>query len=534
MGILPRRPLVGLAIAFVSGTSLGLAYPVSLLALLPATTACLIMPSIPALLNKPPSKLSTFLLLAAIVGLGWANAILTTDTTNRSISSILQLPTGAGITGIVADEPLCVSTHNGKSTWKFPLKVERIRGGRYRDSTEASGTVRMRLFAMEKDRIPAYGERWSFPGYLAQTTFKQGHFAGKPGALYFSGSAHKALFLATGQGSPLIAICFHGRTWAGRILAEGLTDRPVQSCILNSILLGYYSQIPRELYQAFARTGTLHVFAISGSHVVIMGGAIIFILATCGIPRTHWVLILGPLLIFYTAMTGLEPSAMRACIMGIVYWIAPLIGRKPDIFTTLAASAILILGVAPNDLTNVGFILSYVAVLGLVLFCPVFMTPLHRCFRHDPLKLESDPRWVEGLRSLWIMFSDLLSVSLAAWLATTPLSILYFGNFSPIGLPSNLLIVPLSSLVIITGVVSLTLGSCWLWLADLFNHANLALIVLMTEAARWFSALPHGCITVPPVSLWGILVFYAMLLITRFMIWVYAKEKMEVQIGSEE
>ena len=123
------------------------------------------------------------------------------------------------------------------------------------------------------------------------------------------------------------------------------------------------------------------------------------------------------------------------------------------------------------------------------------------------------------------MFSDLFSVSLAAWLVTTPLSILFFGNFSPIGLPSNLLVVPLSSIVIITGVVSLTLGSCALWLADLFNHANLALIVMMTESARWFAAIPHGCITAPPVPLWGILVFYVVLLIGRFAIWVYAKEK---------
>jgi len=53
-------------------------------------------------------------------------------------------------------------------------------------------------------------------------------------------------------------------------------------------------------------------------HVVILGGSIIFILATCGITRTYWVLILGPLLVLYTAMTGLQPSAMRACIMGIV------------------------------------------------------------------------------------------------------------------------------------------------------------------------------------------------------------------------
>jgi competence protein ComEC len=183
---------------------------------------------------------------------------------------------------------------------------------------------------------------------------------------------------------------------------------------------------------------------------------------------------------------------------------------------------------------NIGFILSYVAVLGLVLLCPVFMAPLHRCFQHDPLKLEPDPPWQENLRAVWLMFADMFSVSLAAWLVTAPLTILFFGNFALIGLPANLLVVPLSSLVIITGVLSLTLGSCFLFLADLFNHANLALIILMTESTRWFAGIPHGYMKVESPPLWLMLVFYAGLLIARFTVWVYSKEKSAIPIEGHE
>jgi competence protein ComEC len=126
------------------------------------------------------------------------------------------------------------------------------------------------------------------------------------------------------------------------------------------------------------------------------------------------------------------------------------------------------------------------------------------------------------------MFADMFSVSLAAWLVTAPLTILFFGNFALIGLPANLLVVPLSSLVIITGVLSLTLGSCFLFLADLFNHANLALIILMTESTRWFAAIPHGCLKVDVPPMWLILVFYGGLLIGRFTIWVYSQEKSDI------
>jgi ComEC/Rec2-related protein len=538
---LPPRPLTGIAIFFIIGTGLGLAFPISQIILLPIATTGLIL----ALLPKLPA---TPLTLATVLCLGWANASANITGSSPNIPAVIQLPAGGSLTGIVADEPVCTTTKNGKLSWKFPITAERVRTGRTNDWLDVTGKVRVRLSAESGERIPAYGERWIFSGYLNQAVFKQGLFTGKPGGLFFSGSAQKAKLLGHEQGNPLIKKCLQGRVWAGKLLAQGITNRPEQVCILNSILLGYYSQIPRDLYQAFANTGTLHVFAISGSHVVILGGAIIFMLAACGLPRTRWVLFLGPLLILYTAMTGLQPSAIRACIMGIIFWMAPLLGRKPDIFTTLAASAIIILAISPDDLINIGFILSYIAVLGLVLFCPVFSGLLKNVFAPDPLKLEPHtverrsasgrpstvgpplvgephPKWEMFLRSLSRGFSELFSVSLAAWLVTMPLTLLFFGNFSPIGLPANLLVVPLSSLVIITGVLSLTLGSCSLFFADLFNHANLALIVLMTESARWFAAIPHGYMKAPPVPLWAALVFYGFLIITRFAIWVYAKEK---------
>lgn len=490
-------------------------------------TTCLALALIPKLPSTP-------LILAAVLSTGWANSAANLTGSEPYIPAIIKLPIGANLTGIVTDEPVCTTTKNGKLSWKFPISAEQVRVGWTNDWQDVTGKVRIRLFAEIGDRIPAYGERWSFSGYLNQAVFKQGVFTGKPGGLFFSGSAQKAKPLSYEEGNTLIKKCLQSRAWTGTLLAYGITDRPEQVCILNSILLGYYSQIPHALYQAFANTGTLHVFAISGSHVVILGGAIIFILAACGLPRTRWVLFLGPLLILYTAMTGLQPSAIRACIMGIVYWIAPLIGRKPDIFTTLAVSAILILGITPDDLTNIGFLLSYIAVLGLILFCPVFSGLLRKCFVHDPLKLEPAPKWQEFLRSLWHSFSELFSVSLAAWLVTMPLTILFFGTFSPIGLPANLLVVPLSSLVIITGVLSLTLGSCALFLADLFNHANLALITLMTESAQWFAAIPHGYMKSPPVPLWAALAFYGVLIITRFTIWVYAEKTPKKYIEEEE
>ncbi len=267
---LPRRPLAGLAIAFLSGTGLGLALPVSYSILFWATAVALAATSLMLWLGAHWHGTASTMILITTLGLGWLNATPAPGGADPAIATLLTLPTGAGMIGIITDEPVCIVAKSGKATWKFPVSIEQVRGGKQREWIQASGTVRVRLFAASDDRIPIYGERWSFGGYLAQALFKQGLFAGKPGTLFFSGSSRKARLLATGAGNPLIAACLRGRTWAGSILAEGITDCPDQSRILNSILLGYYSQIPRDLYQAFARTGTLHVFAISGSHMVIM------------------------------------------------------------------------------------------------------------------------------------------------------------------------------------------------------------------------------------------------------------------------
>jgi competence protein ComEC len=516
---LPRRPLVGLVLCFVVGTGLGLAHPLSPLALLSATALCLAPACAAVFLPRAGSFTIATLFLAAI-GIGWLNASLDSTRPHRpTVESAIVLPaTGISLIGIVTDEPVCARHTGTNSMWRFPLTVERLRVARTSPWAEVSGNVRVRL-TVRGGRLPAYGERWAFSGFLDQATYRQGRLAGQPAGLYFSASGHGAHFLAAGHGNPFVSMCLQWRTWASGLLRRGIGDFPEQCTILSSLLLGYYSQIPRDLYQAFAATGTLHVFAISGSHVVIFAGAVIVMLSACGVTRTRWILFLAPLLIGYTVMTGLQSSAVRACLMALVFWIAPLIGRKADIYTALAVAALIILAVTPSELFDIGFILSFVAVLGLVLFFPIFAAPLRRRFAPDPLKVEPDPLPQRVFRKLWLFFADLLAMSLAAWLVTAPLTAWYFQTFSPIGLLGNLVAVPVASLIIVTGVLSLVCGSCIGALADLFNHANLVLVYLLSVIIRWFAAVPYGWIQVAAPSLGSIAAFYALLAFWRFALW---------------
>jgi ComEC/Rec2-related protein len=369
----------------------------------------------------------------------------------------------------------------------------------------ADETVSLQWFQGKMKRTPQYGEEWLFH---ARITAPRPRPLNLPAIPETTASAYGGRFLQAGRGDPLTAKCLEARAEAARILTIGISDHHDAVETLNSLLLGYRSNMPHDAYRAYTATGTIHIFAIDGFHVVVQAAVIIFALGVFRIPRTRWIFFLAPMLIIYTVMTGLPPSALRACIMAIIYWSAPLFGRKSDVYAALAASAILILAVVPSDLMSLGFILSFVVVLGLVLLYPVFERPLRKLFAPDPLRLQPEPHWIRFLRAAWRHLSLLIATSCAAWLVSAPLTAYYFQMFSLIALAGNLIAMPLASLMIVTGALSLVFGSCIEWFADVFNHANLALAFLLTKSMEFFAAIPGGNFPVDPPTIWLILAYY--------------------------
>ena len=533
---LPRRPLIGLALAFIAGTGLGLR---SLLPVAPCliVAGTLILVSailnwIPALARSRRSGFATTLALGvAVGGLGAANARLSLVTPSAPPLAANSVPEPVELRGIVTDDPMPVAARPG--AYRFPIETTAARSDTNGAWAAVSGTVRMRWYG-PASHLPAYGEEWQWRGHRESSVRRP---AMSPGAAdyvpipTFTTTSKLGERLSTGHGNPFVAWCLRLRGDCLALITEGIGDFPEQVGILTSLVLGYRSQIPTELYQAFAATGTLHIFAVSGSHVVIIAGAIVFVLSACGLCRTRWALLLGPALIVYTIMTGFQPSAVRACIMGVSYAAAPLCHRRSDLYTSLALAALLILAVTPADLANAGFILSFVAVLGLGLFYPVFAEPFRRRLALDPLQLQPEPRWKALGRTGLKHAAELMAMSLAAWIATTPLTAWYFGLLSPIALPGNLAAVPLSSLIIVTGLLSLVAGNFTLWLAGIFNHANMVLAALLAGSIRVLDAVPYGHMQMPPPTLLAVMAWYILLGLWRFKIWVDAAQQAESDSG---
>jgi len=377
-------------------------------------------------------------------------------------------------------------------------------------------------------RHPAYGERWVLSGrYITR--------AGLGNALVPRRSLNAwsadAAYLSGGHGSAFMEWCYARRRAAAAYFSVGIADFPECVGILKALVLGYRQDISRPVDRAFKLTGTTHIFAISGLHVAIIAAMIIFVLQALGVSRERWGLFLAPLLIAYTAATGMTASAVRACIMGIAFFSAPLFGRRPDIHASLSFSALLILAFAPEQLFDAGFVLSFGAVLGIVLIYPVFERPLRRFWAPDPLRLQPETRRVVIMRACGKYLASLLATACAAWVVSAPLTAFYFQRFSPISILSNLIAVPLSFLVLIAGCLSVVLGPVLLLFADIFNHANLVLVTALVEAMKFFAGIPFGNFELPAVSAWIPVMCYMAL--AAWLLWLRARGRRSPGIVGE-
>ena len=358
----------------------------------------------------------------------------------------------------------------------------------------ASDSIRVTWVEAEAGVVPALGERWRVrgvvraPGALSRSTLLQ-----------LRATAADAAFLGAAAGHPLRRWCERGRAACAAVLGRGLEDFSREAGMLRALVLGYRQELPPELFQAFSRTGTLHVIAVSGSHVAIFAGIVVALLKAGGLTRTRWILVLAPALVWYSMSTGLAPSAIRACIMALVFWSATLFQRRPDGPTALGLAAIVILLVQPEQILDAGFVLSFLAVAGLMLFYP----PLRRLLAPAPAAgTESRPAWQAPLRSGSHALRQLLAASIAAWLVTTPLTMWYFHLFSPSGLLLNLAVIPISGAILFAGTLALFFAPFSLFLSEVVNHAARLLVQVMIALVDHVDRWPGSHFYVETPSAW--------------------------------
>lgn len=273
------------------------------------------------------------------------------------------------------------------------------------------------------------------------------------------------------QNSKMEKILEKGRMYASSCSAN----------ICKAMLLGNQTSLTAEQKYAFRITGSLHLFSISGLHVGVIAGCFAFLLRLIKI-KNPWAAILGISVLFlYVQVTGGAPSAMRAFLMVVFYWGGRAFQRKSSAFSALSASALVALIMNPFDLWNIGFQFSY-AVVGSILLYGLPLNELANFCLNTKFRIRYNIA-KNGLR--WLI--NLLGISIAANIGATFLSIYYFNTFAPGSIFLSLVIIPLSSLIIISGFSSLLVGLLGLsFISELINPISWMMIQIM-ELMIFFS-----------------------------------------------
>ena len=284
------------------------------------------------------------------------------------------------------------------------------------------------------------------------------------------------------------------RRWAQDVLGRGVEETsPVETTLYRALLLGTREEVPAEVYEAFRRTGTVHIFALSGLHVGMLGVLLALVLRLTGVSRDRWGLFLLPLLGLYVAATGMRASALRAWLMAAVYFLAPLFRRQPDAPSSVAAAALVLLFADPANLLSIGFLYSFIVVAFLV-------TAFETRRPAEPNPGEPLVRFLLRRRA-----GAAVRSAATAFIASAPLTALFFGRFSVVAVPANLVVVPLTFLVVLCGWSALLFPPG----AAVFNQAAAGILRVLERGIGALAQVPGAWFPVSPPPLVAVACWYA-------------------------
>tara|TARA_Y100000588_G_scaffold305018_2_gene328162 strand:+ start:97 stop:2577 length:2481 start_codon:yes stop_codon:yes gene_type:complete len=302
----------------------------------------------------------------------------------------------------------------------------------------------------------------------------------------------------------------HFRTWAMTNLARSLPERDEALELLWAMSLGWRTALTGEVKMPFMQSGTMHLFAISGLHIGMVAAILVGLLRVLRVRRGRVAWIAIPMLWFYAAATGWQPSAVRATIMMTLIIAGWSLNRPVDLLNSIGAAALLILAWDPRQLFQASFQLSFTVVLALALVLPPLIDRLRPWISTDPLLPRALwPRWRRA--AMWLAFWGInaLAVSLVAWLASAPIIAYYFHLFTPSALLANVPVVTCGMFALMSCLGSLFTGALLPFVSELFNHSAWFFMRCMMITSEWAASLPGAFEFVRAPSGWFMGVYYA-------------------------
>lgn len=276
---------------------------------------------------------------------------------------------------------------------------------------------------------------------------------------------------------------------------------------LKGLLLGERSNISKEMKENFINAGVAHIIAVSGLNVayvmLIIWGILLFI------PLRHSfkIFITVGCLLFYMDLTGNTPSIVRAVIMASIFLFAQLAERKPNSYNIISFAALVILFIDPRQLFDAGFILSFSALLSIVVIYPIFHRWIYSVEWYK--ELDGSKNIVKAFRAVVALFLG----TLAAQAGTLPVTAVMFKKISIVSLVSNLFAIPLSNISLAIGFIMVLVSPLAGWLASVFGAVNSMLLYLQISLIEFCARLDFAFVQTYFVDWMMFIVYYFMLIL---------------------
>jgi competence protein ComEC len=289
-----------------------------------------------------------------------------------------------------------------------------------------------------------------------------------------------------------------------------------QAALAVGVVTGDRSSLPDAVEEAFRRSGTTHVLAISGQNIALLVGVIWLLYGGISRARGRMLMRRMPLWLFvpvlallavYTVFTGASPSVVRAAMMGAVLLAAPLVGRRYDPVAAVAVTASAMALFDPDVLADAGFQLSFGGMMGIAVVAPHIYRLL--TFLHLPAALAAP-----------------VSAALGAQAVTAPLTALLWGQISLVGLPATLTVEVALLPLMVTGILSALPG---IWLPPVgsaFGWLTWLSAGWVLWWAQLWAAMPWASVPLEPVHPAWVLLYYCVL---AMVIWAPRRVRIRIR-----
>jgi competence protein ComEC len=290
--------------------------------------------------------------------------------------------------------------------------------------------------------------------------------------------------ISEGLGNTFIGISYQIATYCKKVFRNHILEDREQTVAL-ALVVGIKEGISDDVIKTYSETGAMHILAVSGLHVGILYKVLELLFTQLRKKprgRIFFYIFSFSFLWIYAFVTGLSASVLRAVVMFSFIIIGSLMGKRGNIYNTMAASAFVLLCYDPFLLLDVGFQLSYVAVLGIVYLQP-----------------KLDRLWLPENRIVYY-FWQIVTVSIAAQLVTLPLGLTYFHQFPFYFLITNILVIPLSWLVLQIGLGLIFFSGIldfWLdqnWITNILSYCLEKLVWGINESLAIIQKMPLSVI----------------------------------------